>query len=315
MPPELLVIVGPTAVGKTEVGILVAEALGGEIVSADSMQVYRSMDIGTAKPTPEQLSRVPYHLVSIINPDQPFSVADYQARADAAIADIRGRGHQPILVGGSGLYVRAVTDGLSFSRVPADRELRRRLTEQAESGGLAGLHACLAQADPEAAARIHPRDAKRIIRALEVLAHTGLPISRVQALDRDRGPRYNSLEIGLTLPRGELYRRIDARVERMIAEGLVEEVRRLADQGCDESLVAMKGLGYAQLLPFVRGRCSLEEAVERLKRETRRFAKRQLTWFLRAGSRVEWLDVEAVGGPSRAASLIRERWEKICRAG
>jgi tRNA dimethylallyltransferase len=305
----LLAIVGPTATGKTEVAILLAEAIGGEIVSADSMQVYRGMEIGTAKPSPEQLARVPHHLIDIIDPDAPFSVADYQERARGAIDGIRGRGRQPILVGGSGLYVRAVIDGLGFSMAPPDPELRRRLSEQAGTAGLAALHARLAQVDPEAAQRIHVNDKKRIIRALEVFEQTGLPISRLQDLDRQHRARYNTRQFGLTLARDELYRRIEARVDEMVRRGLVDEVKRLLDRGYGERHVSMKGLGYAQLTPFVRGECSPEEAVARLKRDTRRFAKRQLAWF-RADPRIEWIDVSAVGGYQQVADIIRGRWEE-----
>jgi tRNA dimethylallyltransferase len=307
----LLAIVGPTAAGKTEVGILLAEALGGEIISADSMQVYRGMDIGTGKPSAEQLARVPHHLIDIVDPDQPFSVADYQARAQAALAQIRGRGRLPILVGGSGLYVRAVVDGLAFPMAPPDPELRRRLMEEARVKGLAALHARLVQVDPEAGQRIHPRDAKRIIRALEVQAQTGRPISELQSLDRERRARYNAgiREFGLLLPRAELYRRIEVRVDEMVARGLVEEVRRLAGRGYGEGLVSMKGLGYAQLLPHLRGACSLEEAVQLLKRDSRRFAKRQLTWF-RVDRRIEWVEVTKLGGPKQVAGQIAQRWRE-----
>jgi tRNA dimethylallyltransferase len=309
MAPRLLAIVGPTASGKTEVGVLVAEALDGEIISADSMQAYRGLDIGTSKPTAEQLARVPHHLVGIISPDEPFSVADYQARAEEAIADIRARGRQPILVGGSGLYVRAVVDGLAFPMAPPDPELRHRLAEEATAQGIEALHARLAAVDPEAAARIGVRDARRIIRALEVHAHTGQPISHLQALDRERRARYNTRQFGLMLPRAELYRRIETRVDAMVAQGLVEEVRGLLGRGYSESLVSMKGLGYAQMIPLLRGEWTLEEAVRRLKRDTRRFAKRQLTWF-RADPRIEWLDVAETGGPGPTADVIRKRWQE-----
>jgi len=307
----LLAIVGPTAAGKTEVGILAAERLDGEIVSADSMQVYRGLDIGTGKPGPNQLARVPHHVIDIIDPDAPFSVADYQARARAAIADIRGRGRQPLLVGGSGLYVRAVVDGLGFPIAPPDPGLRRRLAEEARQSGIGHLHARLARVDPEAAQRIHPNDAKRIIRALEVHAQTGRPITHLQTLDRQRRARYNTRQFGLALPRPELYRRIEARVDAMIARGLVEEVRVLLARGCGEGLVSMKGLGYAQIIPFLRGECSLEEAVRLLKRDTRRFAKRQLTWF-GADPRIEWVDLAEAGGPAQAAEFIGKRWEETC---
>lgn len=303
----LLAIVGPTATGKTEVGILLAEALGGEIVSADSMQCYRGMDVATAKPTAEQRARVPHHLIDIIDPDTPFSVAEYQARAREAISDIQARGRQPLLVGGSGLYVRAVVDGLGLSLAPPNPELRARLAAEAREGGAAALHARLAAVDGEAAARIHQNDEKRIIRALEVFEQTGTPISRLQQLDRQRRAEYNTRQFGLTLPREELYRRIEARVDRMVREGLVGEVKRLLDQGYDESLVPMKGLGYAQFLPVARGTRSCEEAAKLLKRDTRRFAKRQLTWF-RADARIEW--IEAAGDVQQVAGAIRRRWEQ-----
>jgi tRNA dimethylallyltransferase len=322
---RLLAIVGPTATGKTEVGILVAETLQGEIVSADSMQVYRGLDIGTAKPTAEQRARVPHHLIDIIEPDEPFSVADYRGRADAALAGIWARGHQPILVGGSGLYVRAVIEEMDFA-VPPDRELRRQLAEEARAKGLSALYARLTAADPQAAARLHPHDLKRIIRALEVAASRPLPPSpragRGQGwgspggkrrkggevpVDRSRRSRYNTIQFGLTAPRDELYRRVEARVEAMLAAGLLEEVRGLVAQGCHEHLVSMKGLGYAQMLPYLRGEIPLEEAVRRLKRDTRRFAKRQLTWF-RADPRVRWIDVEQAGGPSGAAEVVLREW-------
>jgi tRNA dimethylallyltransferase len=309
MSDPLLAIVGPTATGKTEVGILVAEALNGEIVSADSMQCYRGLDIGTAKPTAEQRARVPHHLIDIIDPDTPFSVAEYQERARAAIEAIHQRGRLPILVGGSGLYVRAVIDGLGFPMAPPDPELRRRLAAEAREHGLATLHARLSAVDPEAAARIHVNDEKRIIRALEVFELTGLPISRLQELDRQQQARYNTRQFGLTLPREEMYRRIEARVEEMIRGGLIEEVKSLLDRGYDERLVPMKGLGYAQIIPVVRGEQARDEAVERLKRDTRRFAKRQLTWF-RADSRIEWIDVAATGGFQQVADIIRRSWEE-----
>jgi len=305
----LLALVGPTATGKTETGVLVARALDGEVVSADSMYLYRGMDVATAKPTAEERRGVLHHLVDILDPDEPFSVAEYKVRAEAAIDRILARGRVPILVGGSGLYVRAVVSPTSFTRVPPDRALRERLTAEAERDGTEALHARLAQADPDAAVHIAPRDRKRIIRALEVYLSTGQPISQLQALDRERSPRYNTCRFGLTLPREELYRRIDERVERQLAGGLVEEVERLLAEGYRENLVSMKGLGYAQIARFLRGVCSLEEAVVQLKRDTRRFAKRQLTWF-RADTSITWLDMRTVGGPAGATNLIVAEWRQ-----
>ena len=311
MAKRLLAIVGPTATGKTEVGILLAEMVGGEVVSADSIQVYRGMDIGSAKPRPEERARVPHHLIDILEPDEPFSVADYQARAEAALTDIWERGRQPILVGGSGLYVRAALYELDFPLAPPLPKLRERLRQEAKAKGSETLHARLREVDPEAAARIHPNDEKRIVRALEVYEQTGRPISSLQALDRPMKPRYNTRQFGLTLPRQEMYRRIEARVDRMMAEGLPEEVERLLAEGCGEDLVSMRGLGYAQLVPYLRGGMGREEAARRLKRDTRRYATRQLPWF-RADPGVEWVDVEEVGGPERAAHLIRNRWQRQC---
>lgn len=307
MAEALLAIVGPTATGKSEVGLLLAERLGGEIVSADSMQVYRGMDIGTAKPTAEERARVPHHLIDIVDPDEEFSVAEYRARAEAALAAIWKKGKQPILVGGSGLYVRAVLEEMDFAMTPPDRELRRRLTEEARSKGRRVLHEWLSEVDPETAARIHPNDEKRIIRALEICESTGRPMARPQQLDRRRAMRYNARQFGLSLPREELYLRIEARIDRMLEGGLVEEVEGLIDRGYGEDLVSMKGLGYAPLAEYVRGELSLEEAVRRLKRDTRRFAKRQLTWF-GADPRIEWIEA-APEEPARTAEAIGERWE------
>ena len=304
---DLLALVGPTATGKTETAILVAEALGGEIVNADSMSFYRGMDIGTAKPTVEERARVRHHLIDILNPDELFSVAEYKARAEAAIDNVLARHRVPILVGGSGLYVRAVISGVSFTQAPPDYELRRQLTAEAEREGTPLLHRRLAEVDPEAATRITPRDLKRIIRALEVYLTTGETISSLQALDRERPPRYNTCQFGLTLPREELYRRIEARIARQLAAGLVAEVQGLLDRGYHEGLVPMKGLGYAQVARYLRGACSLGDVVVALKRDTRRFAKRQLTWF-RADARVQWVDMMEVGGPVGAAKLIAEKW-------
>ncbi len=306
---RLLAIVGPTATGKTEVGILLAERLGGEIVSADSMQVYQGMDIGTAKPTPEQRRRVPHHLIDIIPPDRPFSVAAYQELAERAIQEIWERGNQPILVGGSGLYVRAVLGGLDIPVAPPDPELRRRLDAEARRRGCEHLHARLASVDPTAAARIHPHNVRRVIRALEVWEQTGRPISEWWSLDDARKGKYNTRQFGLTAPRADLYWRIDARVDAMLADGLVEEVQRLLDQGYGEDLVSMQGLGYAQIAAHLRGRLSLEEAVERTKRDTRRFAKRQLTWF-RADDRIEWIDITHYRDSADVAAEIERRWEE-----
>jgi len=300
----LLMIVGPTAVGKSEVAVRVALELGGEVVTADSMQVYRGLDIGTAKPTAAERRGVPHHMIDVVDPDEEYSVARYQEQATEAIADIAARGQRPLLVGGSGLYVRAVVDGLDFP-LAADPVLRKRLTEQARDLGAAALHARLAQVDPAAAARIHPNDEKRILRALEVYESTGRPISAQQTIAPGAQSRYNITAYGLTLPRPALYPRIEARVDRMIERGLVEEVEGLLARGYGERLVSMRGLGYRQIIGYLRGQYEFISAVGRVKRDTRRLAKRQLTWF-RADRRLRWIDVEEAGGPEGIAARIIE---------
>jgi len=284
----LIVIVGPTAVGKTATAIRLAEEFNGEIVSADSRQVYRGMDIGTAKPTPEERARVPHHLIDVADPDEEFHLVRFQALAYAAIDNVLRRGKVPFLVGGTGQYVRAVVEGWQVPPVPPDEALRQRLYTEAEREGPETLHRRLAAVDPEAAARIHPHNVRRIVRALEVYQATGRPISEWQ---RKHPPPYRILQIGLTMPRGELYRRIDARIERMVKEGLVEEVRRLVEQGYGFHLPAMQSLGYAQFKPYFTGEASLEDVIREIKRETRRFVRHQYGWFREGDPDIHWFDV------------------------
>ena len=307
MTTPLLVIVGPTATGKTAVAVECCLRLGGEIVSADSMQVYRHLDIGTAKPTPEERRGVAHHCLDLVEPDEEYSVARYRQHAEAAIADIHARGKLPVLCGGTGLYVKAVLYGLDLPIAAADWDLRKRLEDEAQRLGAAGLHERLRQVDPQAAARIHPHNIRRVVRALEVFALTGRPLSSYHRLDRQPAPQYNVLAFGLNLPRAELYRRIDARVEAMMQRGLLEEVRWLLDHGYSERLVAMKGLGYRQLAPHLRGEVDLDTAVYIIKRDTRHYARRQLTWF-RAESALQWLDLATAGDPAAAADTICDAW-------
>jgi tRNA dimethylallyltransferase len=282
--PNLIAILGPTAVGKTAWSIQLAEEFRGEIVSADSRQVYRGMDIGTAKPTADEQRRVRHHLLDVVNPDEPFTLSEYQHRAYAAIADIHARGRVPFLVGGSGLYVRAVLEGLSIPRVAPNHTRRAEL----EREDAASLYARLQQLDSIAAAKIDPRNKRRVIRAIEVCETTGVPISAQQTRD---APNYRVLRIGLTLPREELYRRINARVDQMIAVGLVDEVRGLIARGYSTDVPAMSGLGYRQIEPHLRGDISLEEAVRQLKRDTRRFVHHQYSWFRLDDARIQWFDL------------------------
>uniref|UniRef100_A0A7C2EB94 tRNA dimethylallyltransferase n=1 Tax=Ammonifex degensii TaxID=42838 RepID=A0A7C2EB94_9THEO len=305
LPPKkagcpLLAITGPTATGKTAVGIEVALRVEGEVVSADSMMVYRGMDIGTAKPTLAERKGVPHHLIDVVDPGEDFSVATFQTLARKLIREINARGRLPILVGGTGLYIKAVLDGYRFTG-GVDRELRRRLAAEAGRFGPAYLHERLRAVDPETAARLHPNDLKRIIRALEVFYRTGAPISR--AASAETGPEYDALVYGLFLERQELYRRIEERVDAMLEAGLVEEVRRLLKGGLKRDATAMQALGYKEIAAYLAGEVTLEEAVYLLKRNTRRFAKRQLTWFRRDG-RIRWLDVARYPSPERVAEEI-----------
>lgn len=289
--PKLLVIVGPTAVGKTALSIRLGQALDGEIISADSRQIYRHMDIGTAKPTSDERARVPHHLIDVVDPDQVLTLAQYKRLAAEAIQDVSSRGKLPILVGGTGLYVRAVTEGWTVPEVPPDGALRQRLREEAERLGHQALHASLARVDPVAADRIDPRNVRRVIRALEVHHQTGIPISRLQ---RKRPPGYALLKIGLTMPRPALYRRIDARIDRMIEQGLEAEVRWLLSRGYDYDLPSMSALGYQEIGQYLRGQLSLEEAVALIKRNTRRLVRKQHNWFQLTDKSIHWFDCRSL---------------------
>lgn len=301
----LVVICGPTAVGKTAAAVSFALTPGGEIVAADSRTIYRFMDIGTAKPSAEQRAAVPHHLLDVADPDEVVTLAAYRTLAADAIDQIRGRGRLPLLVGGTGLYIRAVVDGFTIPPVPPDRALRRAL-EEAEAGEPGSLHARLTDVDPAAAAHIHPRNVRRLVRALEVYERTGRPISALQRRGEPQGP---VLQAGLTMEREALYRAIDARVEAQIAAGLVQEVRGLLARGYAADLPSMQGLGYKEIVAHLDGRLSLDEAVLALKRNTRRFAKRQYTWF-RADPRIRWIGVDGLDADAvaRAVAAVLSSW-------
>ncbi len=284
----ILIIAGPTAVGKTDASLLLASELNGEIVSADSMQIYRGMDIGTAKPTAEQRKRVYHHLIDVVEPDQPYSVGDYLRDARAAIDGILAAGSVPVVVGGTGLYIRALTRGL-FHGPPADLALRERLLRRdADEPGV--LYSDLITVDPDAAVKIHPNDLRRTVRALEVYYLRDRRMSDFQREHGFREKSYSFKLVFLVRSRAELYPRIERRVDAMIAAGLEAEVKTLMDRGYSSELPSMQGLGYKQFLEHYAGRLSREEAVAFLKRDTRRYAKRQFTWFRREPDTV-WIDI------------------------
>ena len=278
---------GPTAVGKTALAMALAERLSGEIVGADSRQVYRYMDIGTAKPTPQERARTVHHLIDVVAPDQPFSLALYQDLAYRAIGDIHKRGKLPLLVGGSGLYVWGVLRGLRIPQVPPDPALRRSLEDKAQREGLESLLRELEELDPDTARTIDPRNPRRIVRALEVCRVTGQPFSQLR---RESPPPYNMATIGLTLERTELYQRIDRRVQLMIDMGLIEEVRGLLERGYGLELPAMTSPGYREIGMYLDGRLALEEAVRRIRVATHQLARRQYNWFSLKDPRIRWFE-------------------------
>lgn len=299
---RLVAIVGPTAIGKSRLAIHLAGVFRGEIVSADSRQVYRYLDTGTGKPSREELSLVPHHLMSIINPDESFSLTQYQALAYQAIADIQQRGKLPFLVGGSGLYVWAVLEGWKVPQVPPDPELRRRLEEKVAKKGIDELYQELMRVDPEAAQRIDPRNVRRVIRALEVFQKRKTPFSQLQI--KEPLP-YENFIIGLTTDRAELYRRIDCRVDEMIERGLVAEVENLVKMGYDFKLPAMSGIGYKQIGMFLRGELTLADATQQIKFETHRLARHQYAWFRLKDKRIHWFDVKSQADSEIKAILAR----------
>jgi len=295
MSRTLLVIVGPTASGKTGVALRLATLFGAEIVSADSVQVYRGLDIGSAKPSAEERARVPHHLIDVVEPDQAFDAATFRALATQAIEDIQGRGKNAVVAGGTGLYVRALLGGL-FGSPPKDPELRRALVEEARERGREALWQRLAEVDPEAAGRIHARDLVRVVRALEVVELCGRPLSQLQAEHGFGEQRFGYAKIGLRVPRAELYRRIEERLEAMLAAGWLEEVRALLSRWGPQAR-ALQSLGYRHLVAHLQGRLSLPEARALILRDTRRYAKRQLIWF-RAEPDITWVEP---GGPELVA--------------
>ena len=304
MANKLVFIVGPTAIGKTGISFELAKLVECEIISCDSMQVYRGMNVGTSKPAKILISSIPHHLVDIIEPSEEFSVAQFRALAVHAIEDIISRRKTPLLVGGSGLYVKVLIDGI-FEAPVTDRELRQRLEQEAEEFSVVHLYERLKQVDPESAARIHPNDLRRIIRALEVFEKASAPISELRKRTSGLGDKYDIRIFGLEMERAALYEKIDERVEQMFSEGLVDEARAL--MGGKLSLTASQALGYREAFGYLAGDYDIEEAKRLTKRNTRHFAKRQMTWF-RRDPRVEWIMLEKDFDTEETARAI---WKKL----
>jgi tRNA dimethylallyltransferase len=284
----LVAIVGPTGVGKSQLAIHLALVFNGEIVSADSRQIYRHMDIGTAKPTPEQLSLVPHHLIDIVNPDEDFSLAQFQELAYKAINDIQQHDRLALLVGGSGLYVWSVLEGWGIPKVVPDPEFRHSLEERVASVGKIELYHELERVDPAAAQKIDPRNIRRIIRALEVHRDARVPFSQLQ---HKKAPPFKTLIIGLTTDRRELYHRVDLRIDEMIKQGLVEETKKLLDMGYSNK-PAMSSIGYRQIGMFLQGELTLAEAIQQIKSETHRLVRHQYNWFRLTNKRIRWFDIQ-----------------------
>lgn len=289
MKKPLIVLTGPTAVGKTKLSIALAKAVNGEIISADSMQVYRYMDVGSAKITPDEMDGVPHHLVDVLEPTEDFNIVLFQQLAKKSMGEIYSKGRIPILVGGTGFYIQAITRDIDFTQSEQDDSYRKELEALAAEKGSSFLHDMLASVDPKSAEDIHENNVKRVIRALEFYKQNGTRISEHNEEQKEHVSPYNLAYFVLNAPRPLLYERIDARVDEMLKNGLVEEVKNLHRMGCHREMVSMQGLGYKEILSWLGGEYPYEEAIRILKRDTRHFAKRQLTWFRREGE-VTWVD-------------------------
>lgn len=306
---SVVAVVGPTASGKTSLALDLAERLDTEIVSADSMQVYQGMEIGTAAPTAEERARVPHHLVSFLDPRDHFSAGDFQRSAREVVSRLNAQGKPAVVVGGSGLYLRALIDGL-FPGPTKDEAVRERLHREADELGVESLYRRLVEIDPEYARVILPGDLRRIVRALEVYELTGTPLSTLHREHREAAEPLEAVQVALDLPRAELYTRIDARVEAMVKVGFLDEVRALLDRGYEDRLLKLRSLGYREMTAHLKGELSFDEAFDLMKRNTRRFAKRQLVWF-RPDPRIHWLPAgaNALPGPpaTRVLTLLRQK--------
>ena len=303
----VLAVVGATASGKSALAMTIAKTLPGEIVCMDSMQVYRGMDIGTAKPAKAEQAEVPHHLLDIVDPQESFSVADYAGLAEPILYEIAARGKLPILVGGTGLYLRTLMQGMPLGGAKSDEAVRTRLWERAEQpDGKEALHQSLAEVDPTAAAKLHPNDLRRVIRALEIYEVTGIPMSRQNDVAPERP--FEFCVIGTQMERDTLYQRINCRVDAMMQNGLLQEVAALLEAGVSPDAQAMQGIGYKELAPVAEGVVDLADAADLLKRNTRHYAKRQLTWFKGEPS-VRWVDMKTEGAQAEAMTIAQAFWQ------
>jgi len=321
MQRPLVVLTGPTAVGKTELSLRLAHIVNGAVISADSMQVYQHMDIGSAKIKPQEMQGIRHYLVDMLHPAEEFNVVRFKQLAKEAMEEIYANGQVPLIVGGTGFYIQAVLYDIDFSEQETGGECRRRLEETAREKGAGYLHELLREKDPASAESIHANNVKRVIRALEFYETTGMRISEHNKREREKTSPYRFAYFVLNDHRGRLYERIDDRVDKMLEDGLVQEVKRLIDMGCTRDMVSMQGLGYKELFPYLDGTCSLEDAVSVIKRDTRHFAKRQLTWFRREKD-VIWVNkyefsydndkiLAYMSAILREKGMIKDKWAKI----
>lgn len=302
---RVIVIVGPTASGKTNLSIELAKRMNGEIISADSMQIYKYMDIGTAKPTKEEMQDISHYLIDEVLPNEDFNVVRFKELAEKYIDYILEKGKQPIVAGGTGLYISSLINNINFSESESDWELREALKKEAEEFGTEYLHKKLQEVDPDSALSIHPNNIKRVIRALEVYYQTQKPISYHNEMSRSIPPKYQFVLVGLNMDRQVLYERINKRVDIMIQNGLVDEVKGLVDQGYADSIISMQGIGYKEILEFLRNNITLEQAIDNIKQGTRRYAKRQITWFKRIHG-INWFNVDNCGNNINVINEIYE---------
>lgn len=291
MDKKVIVIAGPTASGKTKLSIELAKRIGGEIISCDSMQIYKYMDIGTAKPTKEEMDNIPHHMIDVVLPDEQFSVAKYKKMAEEKIEEVLNRGNIPIVVGGTGLYVNSLIYNINFKQTKCDMEYREKLQQEAQKHGSKYLHEKLKDIDPESYKRIHENDTKRIIRALEVYEFTKETITKQTLDSRNEKPKYDYVIFGLNMDRQKLYERINKRVDIMLENGLVDEVKKIQKLGYENAFTSSKAIGYKEIFAWLNGKCTYKEAIDKLKMESRRYAKRQITWFKRIEN-IHWLDME-----------------------